>query len=107
VLALGDATVLGVSELCDISRGEIRAISGILERLEELGALSNDQELSRLLRFALTDAFNAGARIASAAMVAQLAREASDTRLDVRITTLHSDLPSLLQEEAERRARAR
>jgi hypothetical protein len=106
VLALGGATVLGVSELCDISRSQIRAISGILERLEELGALSNDQELSRLLRFALTDAFNAGARIASGAMVAQLAPDAPHIRLDVRITTLHNDLPSLLQEEVERRARA-
>ena len=65
---------VGMSELGD-SADQIRAISWIFEQLGKLGARSKGQEAAgarraegRLLRFALTDAFNACARRGSTAV---------------------------------------
>jgi hypothetical protein len=71
-----------------------------------LGALSEDHEQSRLLRFALTDAFNSGARVAAAAVVEQVAPEAPQLRPNAGIRTLHANLPGLVQEEVDKRALA-
>jgi hypothetical protein len=69
-----------------VSSDELRAISLFLRQLDRLGAPFEGQEESRLLRFALTDACNAGAR-------------ATATVTGASVTTLLSDLPSLLEEE--------
>lgn len=77
----------------DVSRDEIRAISLILQQLDRLGGLSEGPEEGRLLRFALTDAFNAGARVAALQVGGA----------DAKVVTLQSDSPSLLKEEIARR----
>lgn len=79
-----------VADPDDVTRDEIRAISLILQQLDRLGARFHAPEESRLLRFALTDSFNAGARAAATAAGAS-------------VTTVLSDLPSLLEEEIARR----
>ena len=56
--------------LDDVTRDEIRAPSVILQQLDRLGARFQGPEESRLLRFALTDSFNAGARAAATAAAA-------------------------------------
>jgi hypothetical protein len=53
--------------LDDVTRDEIRAPSVILQQLDRLGARFQGPDESRLLRFALTDSFNAGARAAATA----------------------------------------
>jgi hypothetical protein len=82
-----------VADPGDVTNGEIRAISLILQQLDRLGAHFQGREESRLLRFALTDAFNAGARAAA-------------TVTGASVTTLLSDLPSLLEEEIAHRSAA-
>jgi len=91
-------------DLGDIRREEVRAISTILRRLDVLGGLSGDMEQGRLLRFALTDAFSAGARAASAAVLGERAPD-SRQRDDAEVgrTMLHANRSSLLQEEIDRR----
>ena len=92
----------------DIGRSEIQAISEILQRLYRLEEGTSPKQgtlyHSPLLRFALTDAFNSGARIAARAVAKQLAPEALEVSPAVEIKTLHTDVESLLQRLAGDRA---